>query len=142
MSVICQWSRARGTWLAGQPGPSKDPSENKTTLYITIAFSLAAQFVCCIVSCAVGILAGRNIYKTCRHLLELPHPKIPLSQHKSFAAIFPKSLLVLAAFSGCCYAQQSATDAVANLNSITSSLSDLANQVKSAPPSPFDGDAR
>ena len=48
--------------------------------------------------------------------------------------MYPQSLLVLAAFSCCCYAQQAASDVVKSIDGITQGLQDakdLANAVSS-----------
>ncbi len=44
--------------------------------------------------------------------------------------MFPKSLLVLAAVSSCCYAQKSASDLTTAIDSISQSLTDLTVLVK------------
>jgi hypothetical protein len=46
------------------------------------------------------------------------------------ATMFPKSFFILAAVSGCCYAQQTASDVTTGLDDITKGLSDLTDLVK------------
>lgn len=73
--------------------------------------------------------------KSLRHILErseLTKHSLVYFDFQTLAIMFPKSLLLLAAVSSCCYGQQSAAVAVTGLDGIIKGLSDLTVFVKTA----------
>lgn len=70
------------------------------------------------------------MYKSYWPVFENQYSHKFLVEEPPLATMYSKSLLILAAVSGCCYAQQAAEDVVTGIDSITQNLADLAVLVK------------
>lgn len=65
--------------------------------------------------------------------MEKPHltePSLVHLDHQPLATMFPNPLFILAAVSGCCYAQQAAADVAAGIDGIAQLLADAKAVVK------------